>query len=73
GLEGETKTESLALVRAILAMAITLGIDTIAEGIETETQRDILLEQGCQFGQGFLFGKPQPLPRGSRRRVAGLH
>ncbi|MFD0727720.1 EAL domain-containing protein, partial [Lysobacter brunescens] len=46
GLEGETRTESLALVRAILAMALTLGIDTIAEGIETEAQREILVEQG---------------------------
>ncbi|HEY1136545.1 MAG TPA: EAL domain-containing protein, partial [Xanthomonadaceae bacterium] len=73
GLEGETRTESLALVRAILAMALTLGIDTIAEGIETEAQRDILLEQGCQFGQGFLFGRPQPLPRGNRHRRATTH
>ncbi len=73
GLEGETCTESLALVRAILAMALTLGIDTIAEGIETERQREILVEQGCQFGQGYLFGKPRPLPRGSRRRTAIAH
>jgi len=64
GLEGEASTESLALVRAILAMAITLGIDTIAEGIETERQRDILIEQGCQFGQGYLLGIPQPFARG---------
>jgi EAL domain-containing protein (putative c-di-GMP-specific phosphodiesterase class I) len=63
GLDGEAHTESLALVRAILAMAITLGIDTIAEGIETERQRDILVEQGCQFGQGYLLGRPKPLPR----------
>ncbi len=70
GLEGDTSTESLALVRAILAMALTLGIDTIAEGIETERQRTILVEQGCQFGQGYLLGMPLPLQRthaGSRR------
>ncbi|MBX3714006.1 MAG: EAL domain-containing protein [Lysobacter sp.] len=75
GLEGETSTESLALVRAILAMALTLGIDTIAEGIETETQRDILLEQGCQFGQGFLFGAPRMLERNPSvfRQRQGLH
>jgi diguanylate cyclase (GGDEF)-like protein len=75
GLEGETKTESLALVRAILAMALTLGIDTIAEGIETEIQRDILLEQGCQFGQGFLFGAPRMLERNPSvfRQRQGLH
>lgn len=65
GLEGDTSTESLALVRAILAMALTLGIDTIAEGIETDRQREILVEQGCQFGQGYLLGMPKPLTRQS--------
>ncbi len=75
GLEGETCTESLALVRAILAMALTLGIDTIAEGIETERQREILVEQGCQFGQGYLFGKPRMLDRNpsTYRHRQGLH
>lgn len=64
GLEGPTATESLALVRAILAMALTLGIDTTAEGIETEAQRGLLVEMGCQFGQGYLLGRPAPLTRG---------
>lgn len=76
GLEGETSTESLALVRAILAMALTLGIDTIAEGIETDRQREILVEQGCEFGQGYLLGMPLPLQRthqGGRRRVSRPH
>lgn len=59
GLEGETRAESLALVRAILALAGTLGIDTVGEGIETPQQRDILVEMGCGYGQGFLFGVPQ--------------
>lgn len=70
GLEGESSAESLALVRAILAMAITLGIDTIAEGIETETQRRILIDQGCQYGQGYLLGMPHALVRapGGRRQ-----
>ena len=76
GLDGEARTESLALVRAILAMAITLGIDTIAEGIETQSQHDILVEQGCLFGQGYLLGRPQPLQRSGhagRRRNASMH
>ncbi|WP_159015260.1 EAL domain-containing protein [Cognatiluteimonas profundi] len=59
GLDGETRAESLALVRAILALAVTLGIDTIGEGIETVVQRDTLMELGCLFGQGYLLGKPQ--------------
>jgi EAL domain-containing protein (putative c-di-GMP-specific phosphodiesterase class I) len=61
GLDGDTQAESLALVRAILALAGTLGIDTIGEGIETPEQRNILAELGCQFGQGFFYGKPAPL------------
>ena len=61
GLDGETRAESLALVRAILALAGTLGIDTIGEGIETIVQRDTLTELGCLFGQGYLFGMPDPL------------
>ena len=60
GLDGDTQAESLALVRAILALAGTLGIDTIGEGIETPAQRDILHELGCQFGQGFFYGRPAP-------------
>ncbi|WP_345776353.1 bifunctional diguanylate cyclase/phosphodiesterase [Luteimonas salinisoli] len=60
GLDGETRAESLALVRAILALAGTLGIDTIGEGVETEQQRQTLLQLGCQYGQGFLYGHPRP-------------
>jgi diguanylate cyclase (GGDEF)-like protein len=59
GLDGETRAESLALVRAILALAGTLGIDTIGEGIETAMQRDTLTELGCLYGQGYLFGTPE--------------
>jgi diguanylate cyclase (GGDEF)-like protein len=62
GLDGETHAESLALVRAILALANTLGIDTIGEGIETEHQREILCELGCLYGQGFLYGRPAVIP-----------
>jgi EAL domain-containing protein (putative c-di-GMP-specific phosphodiesterase class I) len=59
GLDGETRAESLALVRAILALANTLGIDTIGEGIETVVQRDTLAELGCGYGQGYLLGTPE--------------
>ncbi|HRP71400.1 MAG TPA: EAL domain-containing protein [Luteimonas sp.] len=58
GLNGETHAESLALVRAILALAGTLGIDAIGEGVETEQQRALLDSLGCVYGQGFLFGRP---------------
>ena len=65
GLDAEGgREESLALVRAILALAGTLGIETVGEGIETEFQRDTLLELGCGCGQGYLLGRP------AARRVA---
>lgn len=58
GIGSEGRPESLALVRAILALANTLGIDAIAEGVETQCQRQALLDLGCCFGQGYLFGRP---------------
>ncbi|WAC64420.1 EAL domain-containing protein [Pseudoxanthomonas sp. SL93] len=58
GLGSEARPESLALVRAILALASTLGIETIAEGVETDEQRHALLELGCELGQGYLLGRP---------------
>ena len=58
GLGAEARPESLALVRAILALAGTLGIETIAEGVETEEQRSALIELGCHLGQGYLLGRP---------------
>jgi EAL domain-containing protein (putative c-di-GMP-specific phosphodiesterase class I) len=39
-------------------MAHKLGMKVIAEGVETEEQRSILMEAGCDYGQGFLFCKP---------------
>jgi diguanylate cyclase (GGDEF)-like protein len=54
--------ESLAVIRAILALAGTLNIDTIAEGIETQAQRDALMQLGCKSGQGYLFGRPARIP-----------
>ncbi|HZX76350.1 sensor domain-containing phosphodiesterase [Lysobacter sp.] len=58
GLVGDTQPESVAVVRAIQALAGTLGIETIGEGVETEAQRATLRELGCTFGQGYLFGRP---------------
>jgi diguanylate cyclase (GGDEF)-like protein len=58
GIGGEGRPESLALVRAILALASTLNIDTIAEGVETEEQRQALIDLGCSYGQGYLLGRP---------------
>jgi diguanylate cyclase (GGDEF)-like protein len=51
---------SAAVVRAVLALAGTLGLEVIAEGIESEAQRELLLELGCTRGQGFLFSHARP-------------
>ncbi|MFT5531661.1 MAG: diguanylate cyclase (GGDEF)-like protein [Candidatus Poriferisodalaceae bacterium] len=48
-------------VRAILSMAAALGLDVIAEGVETVEQRHVLLELGCKRAQGFLFAAPGPI------------
>ena len=62
GLVGDSRMESVAVVRAIQALAGTLGIHTIGEGIETEAQREALKELGCVYGQGYLLGRPAPYP-----------
>jgi len=59
-LDGNARTESVAVVRAIVALADSLGIEIIAEGVETPAQRERLLALGCTYAQGFLFGRPQP-------------
>jgi len=56
----EDSLDDQALCEAIIVMAHKLGIKVIAEGIETEQQRQLLLEAGCDFGQGYLFARPMP-------------
>jgi diguanylate cyclase (GGDEF)-like protein len=51
---------SSAIIGAIVALARSLGLDLVAEGVETEAQRQALVEMGCTYGQGYLFGRPQP-------------
>ncbi len=52
---------STAIVRAVLALAQTLGLEVVAEGVETQDQRQCLLDLGCEFGQGFLFAEARPV------------
>jgi len=52
---------SLAIIRATCALAFSLELEVIAEGVETEDQRSTLLATGCRRYQGYLFGRPMPL------------
>jgi diguanylate cyclase (GGDEF)-like protein/PAS domain S-box-containing protein len=52
--------KDLALCEAIIVMAHKLGIQVIAEGVETRQQRDLLLAAGCDYAQGYFFSKPVP-------------
>jgi diguanylate cyclase (GGDEF)-like protein len=51
-----------AISRAVLTMAQVMHMRTVAEGIETEAQAAFLTAQGCTIGQGFLYGRPVPVP-----------
>ena len=53
-------SRSCAVVGAILALAQSLGLEVVAEGIETEAQHEALRRMGCMHGQGYLLGRPQP-------------
>lgn len=53
----DNKTQ-YAIVKAILMLANALNMQVVAEGIETEQQKDLLLKMGCEYGQGYWFGRP---------------
>ena len=54
-------TASSAIVRAILVMSDALGLEVVAEGVETVAQRAFLIQHGCHFCQGYLLGRPVPI------------
>lgn len=55
--------EDMVLCEAIVTMAHKLGFRVIAEGVEAEAQRELLLQTGCDLAQGYLFSKPVPLDK----------
>ena len=59
-LEPASNDQGRALVRSIIGIGHDLGLCVIAEGIETQLQRDVLMAEGCDQGQGYLLGRPVP-------------
>lgn len=59
------------IIQTIIGMARNLELEIVAEGVETQAQRDFLARHGCRLCQGYLFGQPQPLDVYERELDAG--
>jgi EAL domain-containing protein (putative c-di-GMP-specific phosphodiesterase class I) len=62
-----TNTTSEAIVRAIIALGLGMNIDVLAEGVETEQQKERLTALGCDRMQGYLFARPMSLDAMERK------
>lgn len=63
--------KSIRLAQALAGLAGGLALDTVAEGIETTVEAEILREHGWRHGQGWLFGRPAPSPDNDGERAGG--
>jgi EAL domain-containing protein (putative c-di-GMP-specific phosphodiesterase class I) len=59
----KTDNHDAVLCESIINMANRLGMKVIAEGIETDDQKELLKDFSCDYGQGYLFARPQPLEK----------
>ncbi len=59
--EIETDANDQAIAAMVVALGRTLGLQVLAEGVETAAQRDLLAAMGCEHYQGYLFSRPQPI------------
>ncbi len=57
----DSNQQSAAIVRAVLGLSSALHLPVIAEGVETEREREFLLREGCREIQGYLIGRPKPI------------
>jgi EAL domain-containing protein (putative c-di-GMP-specific phosphodiesterase class I) len=67
----DTDSRSATVVRAAIRLAHELGIEIIAEGIETEGQEKFLLSAGCEYGQGYYFSRPVDAARATELLRSG--
>lgn len=65
--------DDAAIVKAILMLANTLSLHTVAEGVETPQQREFMVNHQCESIQGFLFSKPMPVDEFKRYWLAGIN
>jgi EAL domain-containing protein (putative c-di-GMP-specific phosphodiesterase class I) len=65
--DSDSDPENAAIIRAVASLGRALGLEVVAEGVETASQRAYLTAHGCTIGQGYLFGKASPA-----RRVPGI-
>lgn len=56
-------SEAAAITRAVIALGHALGIEVVAEGVETREQLDFLIDEGCNYMQGYMLGRPLPPER----------
>jgi EAL domain-containing protein (putative c-di-GMP-specific phosphodiesterase class I) len=56
-----TAARDASIVEMVVAMARTLQLDVVAEGVETAEQAEVLRGWGCRYAQGFLFARPTPV------------
>ncbi|AFU99309.1 sensor domain-containing phosphodiesterase [Simiduia agarivorans] len=64
--EIDVKKENLAIVKTIITLSEALNMTSVAEGVETQAQCDLVTRMGCQLGQGFLFSRPLSAGEASR-------
>ncbi len=68
----EADLDGSAIVRAVIGIGRSLGMEVVAEGVETSSQLERVREAGCQFAQGYLLGRPMPAEQFQREHLCSV-